>query len=417
MRFVIASRQVSSRGGSETYLLTVARELTRLGHEVTIHADTGEADLDSSDGIPRSAGSTGLPESVDVIVAQDSIVSFALRSRYPDTPQLFVAHSSVHDLQLPPQVPDHVEAVIVMNDRVEERMRSLAAPPEIVRLRQPVTFDVFEHPRALPERPRRLLSLGNRLAGARRDALQRACERAGVEFVQVGSQAGVVVDPVEAIAASDIVVGYGRCIVEAMMAGRAAFVFDHQGGDGWVTASSYDAIERDGFMGRAGTPVPDDGLAEALAQYDPTMGAINRDLALRHHDAADHARSLVALARSAGARQPDATHATEFARLTRLAWHWESVAIQRQHAIEERDRRLDELGVLQDRSEELEETRRTLDEARRQCADREARISALESELSSMRRDREELERSGSYRLARRLSRLVPGRGGRARAD
>jgi len=33
----------------------------------------------------------------------------------------------------------------------------------------------------------------------------------------------------------DIVVGYGRSIVEAMARGKAVHVFDHAGADGWLT--------------------------------------------------------------------------------------------------------------------------------------------------------------------------------------
>ncbi len=411
VRLVLASRQVSARGGSETYLLTVARELVRLGHEVTIHADSGEADLDADDGIARSHGAVGLPAEVDVIIAQDAIVSFALAERFPGTPQIFVVHSSVHDLQLPPQLSGLVGVVVVMNDRVHARMRALASPPDrIVRLTQPVAFDPFSHPRPLPERATRLLSLGNRLDGDRRAALVAACEQNGAEFVQIGAHAGTVIEPSAAIADADIVVGYGRCIVEAMMAGRAAFVFDHQGGDGWITAENYADAEADGFVGRVGEPLSVDDLATALAGYRASMGSTNRDLALRHHDAAEHARQLVDLARSLTVGSEQVTHAAEFARLTRVGWHWEAAAIQRQQAIEERDRELVEVRELRNLPAVLEETQAKLESATRRGDVSDTRLQELETEVASLRSEREQLEASGSYRLARWIARMMPTR-------
>ena len=41
------------------------------------------------------------------------------------------------------------------------------------------------------------------------------------------------------MADADIVVGYGRSVLEAMAMGRAAYVWDHAGGDGWVTPETY----------------------------------------------------------------------------------------------------------------------------------------------------------------------------------
>ena len=43
MEIVLATNGLVGIGGSETYLLTVAEQLQRLGHEVTVHATEGGA--------------------------------------------------------------------------------------------------------------------------------------------------------------------------------------------------------------------------------------------------------------------------------------------------------------------------------------------------------------------------------------
>ena len=91
-------------GGSETYLLTVAEQLQRLGHEVTLFTVDAGADGRRS---PRTAGSASrpslhaLPAACDASLVQDGVVAYRLAERYPDAPQVFRAASDLHDLQLP----------------------------------------------------------------------------------------------------------------------------------------------------------------------------------------------------------------------------------------------------------------------------------------------------------------------------
>ena len=68
-------------------------------------------------------------------------------------------------------------------------------------------------------------------------------------------------------------------------------------------------MEADNFAGQATDWVLDrDRLVADLADYDRDMGQANRDLVLAHHDAADHARALVALFRPASRRGPKPAH-------------------------------------------------------------------------------------------------------------
>jgi hypothetical protein len=114
-----------------------------------------------------------------------------------------------------------------------------------------------------------------------------------------------------------------------MACGRAAYVWDHLGGDGWVTAATYPALEADGFGGRATDMAVDRrGLRDELASYHPDMGLVNRDLAVRHHGPRDHAQALSALlARQTGPAPEDRTPLDELARLTRVSWDAERRAV------------------------------------------------------------------------------------------
>jgi hypothetical protein len=162
MKIVLANDAFAGVGGSETYLLTVAEQLQRLGHETTIYARVcgPMADLATARGVPMARESGDLPASCDVVLAQDGAMAYELGERWPETPQVFVAHSPIFDLQLPPLISGIASAVVVLCDRVEQRIRAMDIPYEIVRLRQPIDTERFI-PRGAPRSPpQRALLLG-----------------------------------------------------------------------------------------------------------------------------------------------------------------------------------------------------------------------------------------------------------------
>jgi hypothetical protein len=323
MRLICATHDLVGPGGTETYLLTVATTLERLGHDVHLYArNQGRmAEVARESGLRVAATLDALPEACDGVISNFGDVAYDLVARYPGVAQLYVCHSVIFSVQWPPQAADEIQRVVVMNDSVGDVVGATANAPEIVRLRQPVDTQRFFPRTALPVQPRRLLLFGNYAAGARRAMVEAVCREAGIELVAAGTTSHPTERPEDPINDSDVVMGYGRCIVEAMACGRAAYVYDHQGGDGWVTPESYDAIEAGGFSGRGtGDVITSERMLADLRSYSPQMGIHNRDLAIGRHEARDHAVALVeALAASrvstrAGADLPW----RELGRLTRV---------------------------------------------------------------------------------------------------
>jgi hypothetical protein len=361
MRLTLATRQLG-RGGSESYLIAVAAELQRLGHVVTVHAVTGgpsEERLEAL-GVAVQLGEAPPNERPDAVLNQDAGRVFALASAHPGVPQVFVAHSELFDLQLPPQEPGVVAAVVVMNDRVEGRVRALAAAPPIVRLRQPIDTERFAARETIRDRPARALALSNYVRGERLALLRSAWEPAGVEVLAAGEEAVPTDEPELLIGDVDIVVGKGRALLEGMSCGRAAYLFDSAGCDGWVTPDSYPTLEADAFAGqatgRAGTPAV---LAADLAAYHPGMGTANRDLVIAHHGVRRHTQRLVDLlegALGASAAPPsDPARFEELDRLTRAQWRLEDRAAG---LARENDRLHARILELEAEAEALRRTRR-----------------------------------------------------------
>ena len=377
MEIVLATSGLVGIGGSETYLLTVAEQLQRLGHEVTVHADEGGAmsEYMRSRGLRVAIGEAGLPASCDALLVQDAAMAYALADRWPETLQVFRAPSAYHDFQSPPQLPGVVAVVVVCSDRIARHLEALAGEREIVRLRHPIDTKRLSPPGEIRERPRRAVLLGNYASGRRRELLVEAWGEAGIECVTVGAHGVSMPDPLSEIATADIVVGKSRAILDAMACGRAAYVLDFAGGDGWVTQERYAAMEADNFAGQATDWVLDrDRLVADLADYDRDMGQVNRELVLAHHDARTHAYELVELFRSVNPHADPATGPLrELARLVRLQWATEQDAMVLRQALtaravvaenyarsleEERERLQAQIATLQEAAEPVPERRR-----------------------------------------------------------
>jgi hypothetical protein len=299
VELIVAVQQLAAPGGPQTYALTVAEHLSRLGHGVTLFArEIGAvAALARERSLNVTADLDALPAHADgVLVGVDRSLAVELAGRYPDAVRVFVVHST-DEIHLPPPIDGLVAATVVLNDRFAARAAACVGAGEIVRMRQPVDLRRFPPGRKLPERPARALLLGNYHGafGSRAQVLMDAWSDAGLTWDRVGyPNASLAVG--EAMAEVDIVVGYGRSILEAMAAKRAAYVFDQAGGDGWVTPDSYERIEAAGFSGLAPGKPPDEAQLRAdLDAYRPELGRLGHDLTRTYHDAQQHAAELVAL--------------------------------------------------------------------------------------------------------------------------
>jgi len=339
-RFVLATYALNQPGGTETYVLTVARELLRLGYDVTLTAEEfgPMAELAERNGIDVAYGSSELPPACETVFAHDAVMAARLVQRYPEARLVFFCHSDVNDYQLPLMLPGVVSAVVVASDRIAARVRALALDIPMVRLRHPIDTELFADAGPISARPRRAVLLGNYLSGGRREALVNAWEAAGVKCVQVGHPGQVQVDVLPALREADIVVAKARAALEAMSCARAVYVYDQTGGDGWVTPEAYPAMEADNFAGQAtGVVRGPDELAADLTGYRPEMGWVNRELIRKHHGARRHTSELVKVMRGPAPAGDPAVRAptvvSELARWVRLSLVSERRAYGLQHEV------------------------------------------------------------------------------------
>lgn len=409
MNITLATHGFANPGGSETYILTVAEQLQRLGHGVIIAAEeTGPmTDFASDRGLEVTTRLTDLEDRCDVLLVQDSIMSYRLADRYRGTPQVFRAASDLYDLQLPPALPGLVSTIVVCSERVRRRVRHLAASHTVHRLRQPIDTERFAPAGAAATSPRRAVLLGNYLSGRRLEMIETALARRGISCEQVGARGTSTCSPEQAIWPADIVIAKGRAALEGMACGKPVFVYDHFGGDGWVTAERYPAMEADNFAGQSRGPLSTLPLLEQeLDGYSPDMGLVNRELATTYHGARAHAHDLCELLPGPGvAPEPDRAPLLELARLVDVQWRTELRALVLERASSEarRDAELarSELHAL--RTAHAAETEALVGELERARAGHANEVSALTAELERLRA----LTRTRRVRFGVRLGRIA----------
>jgi hypothetical protein len=392
MRFVLGNRHLLAAGGTEVHLVTVAEHLLRLGHEVRLYApELGPfADHARRRGLAVHGSLRELPADCDVVFAQDGIVVLDLAERYPQALTVFRVCGDVFDFQLPPQLDGVVDLVVVLSDRYERLARACAVAVPTLRLRVPIDIDRLVPMGALRDRPRRAVLLGN--YGERAELVREIWGRHGLEVTRVGGDVQTY-DVAAAVADADIVVAKSRAALDAMACGRAVYVYDVFGGDGWVTAESYPVLEADNFAGQAtGRVIDAAALAADLADYRPEMGATNRDLVLQHHSARNHVIALLAAIGGRAPRGRSPTPLQEMARLIAMQWSWELTAREfrsmhwplREHAA-----RSEQLSLAAAESARQAEARATSAEGRaaesaRQADERATRFEERAAESAAM---------------------------------
>lgn len=316
-----------------SYVATVADHLQRAGHDVRVFGNTGGASAERLEalGIRTVVGKTALPDEIDVFIAQDQPSAFDFLEARPEVPQVFIWHSGLFDINLSPQLPGVTRLMVVLVAHEPGRPDALSVKAPVIRLDQPIDLQAFSQEGAIAERPRRAVAVGNYLSGERRAMLVEACARAGIELELFGArEAQFATDPAATMNSADIVFGKGRVVMEAMACGRAAYVYDGFGCDGWVTGENFRELMGTGMSGNATPFTPDlAGLVEDFKRYDQSMGTVNRELAAASFNASWHIGALIeaiegALGHDLPAPSNDA--AFELARMARVSWRHESEA-------------------------------------------------------------------------------------------
>ncbi len=303
MNVLITHLHLDYPGGSETYTYTLAEALTEGGHRVTVVSPIlGDvAGRIRSLGIPVVDELQKVQGHPDVMHCQHNVMALAARAWFRGAPLVYHSHGTVPLPEQAPSIDLNVQRFVAVSDLVRRRLESRGVPGELIRvIENPVDVRRFAPRRQIGSRPRRALVLSAIIDPRTLEVIEEACGRIGIGLEVVGLDGTRTWSVDERIEAADVVFSLGRGAIEAMAAGRAVFVYDVHGADGWVTPETVDEIASCTFSGkRYARQLTADELVGELERYDPAMGPANRRIAEERYDAGLHVERILQVYREA----------------------------------------------------------------------------------------------------------------------
>jgi len=267
--------------GVPTSTITMYQELIKRGHEVTVYSPIGGR----LEGEMNTIKDLSAAQTPDVILAQNNVCAISLHETFPGIPLLFYSHSIWIEMEQPP--PFSADRYLAINETVAKNLQYKGVnPKKISVVRDFVDTQRFEPTKPIHKKLEHVLFISNYKKWNNYKAVSAACEKLGVFLHCVGSPYGRSENIEKDINEADLVISWGRGIIEAMACGRAVLSFDKLMGDGYIDEANYFKARKDNFCGylsqRDFNSV--DELANELLKYTPDSAFINRGLALKYHD-------------------------------------------------------------------------------------------------------------------------------------
>ena len=232
------------------------------------------------------------------IIAQHNILALIVRSVKPEAPMIFVSHGILLPqaaLEQPPSMDINIQRYVAVSEEVKNNLilNHHVSPENVEVVRNFVDASRFFPQREINESPKVVLLISNRVASKVYRTIKDACKKLKLKLIVIGKMNSVL-NVEDYINKADIVVSLGRGILEAMACGRAAIVYDYQGGDGMITEENITEIRKHNFSGRTFKKNFDiTELILEIEKYQKSMGAINRQIILRDYNASSASERII----------------------------------------------------------------------------------------------------------------------------
>lgn len=325
LRILLGNNTLALLAGSETWTLTLALQLKKMGHFVAAFSpDLGiiakkleengikcYSDLSTSDIKPFSyVLEENVKHEYDVIIANHWHIVGFLRQQFPHIPIISTIHGIMHFMEengKQIKAPEHPALDAGVNQFVavsEEVQQMLMADYNIESVVIRNFFDI-KHLGSLPPAnatPKQFLVNTNY---AERDdeyiqVIRDVAKHYGATVAAIGQNFNQMSDTTRAIQDSDIVFGMGRSVLEGVAAGRLGIVQGRWGTGGPVVESNINVLRHFNFSGRNNQDkfATKEELIEMIDRYyKPSFLEWGKSYVAREHGVAFAAEKFVALAR------------------------------------------------------------------------------------------------------------------------
>lgn len=323
MKILLGNATLSLLAGSETWTLTLAKQLRKMGHHVACFSPSlgviaeqldsagirSYSDLSPSGVVPFTyLLEEKVAHEYDVIIANHFHIVGMLREKFPRTPIISTIHGIIHvDDATGEWQPEHpatesgVGQFIAVSEEVQEKLKREYSIDSLV-IRNFFDLEKFMSiPPPEEAAPKRFLINTN--YNDRNDPVIEAVREAAKEFdaqvMAIGENFSQAKDVTHAIRSADVVFGMGRSVLEGVAAGRLGIVHGRWGTGGVIHEGSVNALRAVNFSGRGGDSRPASGeeLAAMIREhYAQKTFEWGKSYIAREHNAAFAAEQYIRIA-------------------------------------------------------------------------------------------------------------------------
>lgn len=251
MKVLLTNNHLIQFGGTEQWVLTMARELKRRGHTVGIYTHHRGVVSDILKNFCKLERRWSMDMYDLALINHSTCIDVKAKRK------IFTSHSPFIDIERPPVGADEYVAV-------SENIANVHCIPHIIK--NPVDTELYKPTRPIAPLPRSILAITERKIPLPHFTPTRQKETMP-----------------ELMNKADLVVTIGRGVLEAMSCARNVIVWDNRSTMGPTADGYLDFKYLHGNVGGQYHLKDIDWQAE-LAKYDPRDGEKNREYILKHHD-------------------------------------------------------------------------------------------------------------------------------------
>jgi len=285
VKILLANNALNHFYGTETWTYTMAKELIK-EHEVEVF--TFYKGLMSD----RISKFCKIVDSIDdnydlAIINHTSCFNLVPKSIF----RIFTSHSLINTIELFPEGADKCVAI------TEEIARD-----KFPIIRNGIDCDRFNYLRPINNELKKVLYLSHpHYGGGDKDMLGNACTSMGIKLLTINEQIWNMPDAIKEV---DLVVGFGRGILEAMACGRNVISADYRpyymryfSGGGFVDENNFDELKKFNFTGRGDKQIifTKESIKEEFGKYNCNKGTWLRGKILSEFNVKKTARQYLDL--------------------------------------------------------------------------------------------------------------------------
>ncbi|MFA7626010.1 MAG: glycosyltransferase [Candidatus Kapaibacterium sp.] len=256
LNILLSNHHLLDFTGSEIYTYTIALQLKRLGHNVTVYSKyLGRISKEFTEQKIKIVDNLDFikADKFDIAHVHHNINAAEVRKHFPNLPIIIIAHGVIPFLEQPSSMNLGISRYLAISPEVREHLiRRGIEDSQIFMFGNLIDSEIFYERKPVKANPKNALVISAKISARDEETIRNSCHEAGLNCKFIGGRFGEVnaYELAEMINEADIVFSLGRGVIEAILSKRAAIVLDSNGGDGMVTAENYMEISFNNFSGR-----------------------------------------------------------------------------------------------------------------------------------------------------------------------